>query len=365
MLHVLAGLNHGGIETWLMQVMRCIDWQAVQFDFLCLSGDAGSMADEARALGARFYPFRLTRNLPAFNRELAALVAANQYDIVHSHVHQFSGYVLWQAARLGVRGRIAHSFTAPPPAGAARRLYGALMRRLVDRYSTLRLGNAEPSMRALFGPAWRQRPDTQLLYCGIELPPISAAGRARVRQRHDIPPAATVIGHLGRLSPPKNHAFFVAVADRLTQQRPDLWFLIAGGGELQAAIAADIAQRGLRNVVLGGRVDHVGDYLAAMDAFLFPSLWEGLPQAVIEAQAAGLRCLCSEAVPQEAVVIADAVQIMPLAAGEAAWAAALRHLLDQPPLDRPAAAAAIAASPFSIASSTAGLLAYYRQEAAR
>ena len=367
-LHVLSSMDYGGIETWLMQVVKHVDRTAFKVDFCCLSGAFGVFEAELLAQGCVLHSCALRAGLRSFNSRLAGLLRDGRYDVVHSHVHLFSGYVLWRAARAGVTGRVAHSFTAPPRRlrSPARWVYERAMSRLIHRYATVGLGNSRASMVSLFGPRWTSDRRLQLLYCGIDTSRfLGALDCAATLARFGIPGDATVIGHVGRLVPPKNHRFFIDVAEELSHSYRDIWFLALGDGPLGESLRGEVARRGLTRVVFAGRVsdEEVAAALRSMRLLLFPSLWEGLPQTVIEAQAAGLPCLCSENVTREVEVVPGAVRFLPLGAGPIGWGTECLKWFERYPQDREAWCKRVALSPFGIEESTASLCKVYTDAA--
>ncbi len=360
-------MDRGGVETWLMQVMRHMDRTRFEFHFCCLSGRRGVYAEEIEELGGKVLPCPLSKNLLQFNRRFDALLDSEQYQIVHSHVHGFSGYILWRASKKAVRQRIAHSFTDPSQVDLSlwRQGYEQAMHYMIRRYATLGLGNSERSMISLFGEDWRNDPRWQLMYCGTDLARFQhATDSAEVRSWLQIPHNAPVIGHVGRLSPVKNHHFILEIARALAQQRKDTWFLLVGDGPLRTELECRAKELGLSQVVFTGPVEEAEPYYLAMDLFLFPSLWEGLPQSVIEAQAAGLRCLCSDAVTPEVGVVPDAVQFLPLSVGVEKWAQTCLLMLGQPKLQQVSTLNHLTESPFSIGKSVERLAFFYDNQQA-
>ena len=158
-LHVLGKLDRGGVETWLVQVLRHIDRQKYQMDFLVSDPSPGAYDEEVRSLGARIIPCLDYRNPPqyAFNF-WRILRKCGPYDCVHSHVHNCSGFVLMLAAMAGVRSRIAQSHTntklTETSAGPVRRVYVGLMRRLLKRYASLGIAVSSFAGDSLM-PGWR------------------------------------------------------------------------------------------------------------------------------------------------------------------------------------------------------------------
>lgn len=330
-LHVVGGMNRGGAETWLMHVLRHIDRDQFQMDFLVHTEQPCAYDDEIRALGSRIIPclhpsrpFSYARNLTKILRD------CGPYDIVHSHVHHYGGHVLRIAHQAGVPMRIAHSHSdtsnVEARAGLPRRLYLALMSRWIATHATHGLAASRKAAAALYGPAWEGDPRWRILYCGIDLEPFAQpVDRDAVRQELNIPLDAFVVGHVGRFVEPKNHLFFVDIAAEIVKREPAAYFLLVGDGPLRTKIEEKVARMDLAEhfIFTGVRSDIPRLMLGAMDVFLFPSLYEGLGLVLVEAQAAGLPSVVSDVVPEEAAVIKPSVQSLSLAQSVPIWADAV------------------------------------------
>ena len=145
---------------------------------------------------------------------------------------------------------------------------------------------------------------------------------ARQQMRNDLHLSdnTVVIGHVGRFVEAKNHLFLIDVFADVHRRNPDSVLLLVGDGELRPSIEAAIQENRLQDsVILAGVQSEVAPYYQAMDVFVFPSLYEGLPVSVVEAQAAGLHCCVSSNVPSDAA-ITDLVEFIPLEYGAERWA---------------------------------------------
>lgn len=362
-LHVLGSLRRGGVETWLMQLLRHIDREKYQLDFCCLSGQEGDHASQARLLGSEIFTIELTKTFPSFHRRFSGLLQVKGYDVVHSHVHHFSGYVLRQSAKLRVPTRIAHSHSAPNEDNVhlVRLAYLRQMEKWIEQYATVGLGVSTEAMVALFGADWQSDQRWNLMYCGIDVGSFKFSDNASqtIRSEYGIPADAQVVGHVGNFSEAKNHRFLLEIARTVTCQRDDIWFLLVGDGELRSEIEKQVRQDNIQRVVLAGSQSNVADFLSAIDLFLFPSKWEGLPLSVIEAQANGLHCLCSDVVTREVAVVPTAVRFMSLDCPATDWAQTCLSMLSKTQLKRIDACKAVAASPFAIQSSVRSLVQIY------
>mgnify|MGYP005845687543 CR=1 FL=1 len=333
-LHVVGGMNRGGVETWLMHVLRNIDRDQLQMDFLVHTTQPCAYDDELRSLGSKIipclYPSHPLRYAYNFRRVFNEY---GPYDKVHSHVHHFSGYVLYLAKQVGVPVRIAHSHNdtsmVQTRAGWLRQGYLKLMRQLLERYATHGLAASRKAAAALFGSNWQSNPRWQLLYYGIDLLPFHMVlDRVTVRTELHIPTNALVLGHVGRFVEQKNHTFLIDIMAKVVRHKPDTHLLLVGDGPLRPAIEAKVAQVGLsRHVTFAGlRADVPRLMMGAMDVFVLPSLYEGLGLVLIEAQAAGLPCVFSDVVPEEVDIVKPLVQRLSLLQAPAEWSAAILAL---------------------------------------
>ncbi len=364
-LHVLGSLAIGGVETWLTRVVRHLDGDRIATDFLLHSDDPGAYANEVTAAGCRIFSCPHARSPWRYARALRhVLDTAGPYRVVHTHVHHFSGYVLRIAHAAGVPVRIAHSHTDTSAADASapllRRAYLRLMHRELSRHMTCGLSASRRAASALFGADWERDPRVRILHCGIDIHPIQAAVRHVTRADLGIPRDAFVIGHVGRFVEAKNHHFLVEVARTVASLAHDARFLWVGDGPLLAEIRSRVSAAGLEDRVLlpGMRAD-VPALLTTMDAFAFPSLWEGMPLGLVEAQAAGLPCVVSDTISPEAHVVRELITVLPLSAGAQAWASALVTTRGRTRLQPDEARAAIERSTFTIEASTQALESIY------
>ena len=165
----------------------------------------------------------------------------------------------------------------------------------------------------LYGKGALQRPNYRRISNGIDLARFAFEGETRARMRAElgIPDGALVLGHIGRFTRPKNHVWLVELFAAWNKHHPESRLLLVGDGELREDVRRQCETLGLTDKVLmpGAHTD-TENYYQAMDVFVFPSLWEGLPVSVVEAQANGLPCLISEGITPE-VRVTDLVQALP------------------------------------------------------
>jgi len=333
-LHVVGSWGRGGTETWLMHVLKNMDRDRFEMDFLVHTAEPSAFDTLVSQRGGRLIPCLASTRPLVYGRRFGQILREEgPYDVVHSHVHHFSGYVLRLAYRAGVPHRIAHSHCDTSyednAASWRRRSYLAIMRVAISRYATCGIAASGSAGQALFGRTWRRDLRWRVLYCGIDLQPFrEPVDQAAVRAHLGIPRHAPVIGHVGGFRPPKNHSFLIRVAAYLLSQVPDLVVLLVGDGPLRSQIELEAATAGIgKRVIFAGLSDSVRRLLAAMDLFIFPSFGEGLPLAVLEAQAAGIPCLLSDVITKEVDVVPQLICRRPLSLPASEWARTILALL--------------------------------------
>jgi glycosyltransferase involved in cell wall biosynthesis len=359
-VHVVDSLGRGGIESWLMQTMRASP-EIRDRSVLCVTtgpiegqqtfrGEIDAMGIPVHRLGhARGFRFMLA---------LGRLLGRLRPRVVHAHMNHVAGWATAAARAAGVPMRIAHYHVTFPDEheNLLHRTYIAIVRALESATATHVLGCSVAAIESYCGAGWRSDPRRQVLYYGIDFDPFDEpVDRGAVRAELGIPADAFVVGHVGRFDRQKNHAFVIDVVSALIAREPRARLLLVGDGRLRPAVERKVAELGIAGAVVfaGVRADVPRIMLGAMDAFLFPSLFEGLGIVLIEAQASGLPCVFSDMVPAEATVVPRLCRRLALAEPPDAWARALLHWRDEPAQDRRAALAAVRASPFDMGAAAA------------
>ncbi|MEW6140993.1 MAG: glycosyltransferase family 1 protein [Thermodesulfobacteriota bacterium] len=363
-LHVLGGTERGGIETWVLNVLRKLDRTRFSMDILVHEPERGAYEDEMRDLGARIlrcphfrrpwkYAFDFVRYLSTFG----------PYEVVHTHGGYFSGLNMLLAMLWRVPVRIVHSHNdlrwLRQQEGLSRQLYYLMMGVLVRRCSTMGLAASRDAAEDYYGIAWESSGKFSILPCGVDLEPFSRPYDAHsVRRELGLPPEALVIGHVGRFTLQKNHPFILEIFREVLIQDPKAVLVLAGDGLLEPHTRTLVKQMNMGDKVLflGSRPDIPRLLITCIDVFLFPSLFEGLGLALVEAQAAGLRCVISDAIPEEADLVPDLVTRLSLSQPPGAWAEALLATARKPvPVSSAEALAVIASSPYNIHQSVKSL----------
>ena len=327
-LHVLGAMNRGGAETGHVRALNHIDRKQFQMDCLVHTTEPCAYDAEIRALGSQIIPC-LHYSKPWIYAQNFKKVLRDYgpYDVIHCHLHYFSGYSLFLAWQAGVKMRIAHSHVdgrlLQKNFSPFRQIYSQVMKQLIWRFATLGLAVSRPAAADLFGTNWEGDPRWRVLYYGIDLAPFrQAADSQALRFELGIPADAFVLGHVGRFTQEKNHTFLLDIAAEVCKREPKTYLLLVGDGPLRPDIAQKAQQIGLANRIIfaGLRSDVPHLMQGAMDAFVLPSLYEGLPTVVVEAQAAGLPCVISNVIAEETTTIKSLIWQMSLNEPASAWA---------------------------------------------
>lgn len=317
-LQVVTHMERGGLETMLMNYYRHIDREKVQFDFLVHRSQRAAYDDEIEALGGVIY--RLPRLVPwsrSYRKALDAFFAEHkEYQVVHVHQDCLSAIILKAAKKQGIPVRIAHSHNSNQDKNL---LYPVKLfyRCWIPKYATQLFACGKDAGDWMFCGA----PYT-VLNNAIDASAYRYNSVVAKQMRHSlsIPEDALVLGHVGRFSPQKNHEFLIDIFVACCQKVQNAYLLLVGEGGLKTQIEEKVQNLGLQDrVIFTGVRSDVQDLLQAMDVFVFPSLYEGLPVTMVEAQAAGLPCLISDGVPIECKMT-ELVRQIPLDASPEAWA---------------------------------------------
>jgi glycosyltransferase involved in cell wall biosynthesis len=366
-LHVLKGMNPGGIETWLMHVLRNIDRDRYRFDFLTSTTEKCAYDEEIRAMGCRIIPCLGPHNPLRYANNFMRCVRENgPYDVLHSHVHHYSGFVCMLGKITGIPSRVAHCHNDNKPkescAGFKRKAYLKFMELLIKRYSTKGLACSGLAAEDLFDVNWQADPRWQMLYYGIDLKPFEqAVSKVDVRSELGFPENSLILGHVGRFAEQKNHAFLIDIIAEAVNKEPRCRALLVGDGPLRPSIQEKVHSLGLdEHVVFAGvRSDIPRLMRGAMDVFVFPSLHEGLPMVLIEAQAAGLPVVVSDVVTRESVAIGELMHFVSLKDNPLKWARTMLSTLPEARNSQGRAVDAIKNTAFSIEHSLYGLTRIY------
>ena len=312
-------------KFWLIPVAVLVHMD-IQFDFVCMY-DKIAYEEEIRKLGGRIYYIpNVKKNYQGYIKELKKILKETKYDAVHVNMLSAANIVPLRVAHtMKVPKIIAHSHSSSCP-GLIRKIMDNWNRPKIAKYATDRVACGEMAGRWLFGDKAFQSGQVTLINNAIQAEKFSFSEKDRDSLRKELGwENKTVIGHVGRFDIPKNHDRMLDIFQQIVSEKKDVMLCLVGPKEgLYKEIKEKTVQKGLEDkVYFAGKQENIRRYLSAMDVFLFPSVFEGVPFALIEAQANGLACVMSEAVSEEAVVFPERVRRLSLDRDNIQWAAAV------------------------------------------
>ena len=377
-LHVITVFSVGGVEIWLIALLRHMQALASQgrvvesFDVLLTGGVPHELDELAVSLGARLHYLRFSRRrYVSFAKGLRRILQAGNYSVIHDHQDFAAGWHFIAASRGLPPVRIVHVHNAPARLREAgrtkmRRALLGVSARFIKRYATHVLGTSSQILTQYrFVPGAFPRQRILDLHCGFD---VSRFGESHERANESLcaelgwPAGSRIALFVGRLdgfdeSNPgwngKNPEFALRVAKAAIDSGSDIRFVLVGGPEeMRLALDASLRQSGYADRIrLVGQRHDVPRIMAAAHTLLFPSLEEGLGMVAVEAQAAGLRVIASDTVSREATVIPELMTYLPLALGTGVWAQTLRESIEAERFNSADANARVSASRFSIEAS--------------
>ncbi len=336
-LHCFGGMELGGAETFAMHAYRSVDRGRLQFDFAVSAEKECYYDEEIRSLGGRViqHTAPAKAGLRSYGRELRTILRQfGPFSAIHCHLSYFSGYVLRIAASEGVPVRIAHLHnTRDARSGTLLGLaYHTAMGRLIKRHATHIFGCSGKVLEVTFGNGWPNDSRMSIMRNGIDLKPYSAPRRpqAVLRQELSLPTEGTLLGHVGNLTAAKNHKFLVEMFRHYLKKDPKATLVLVGDGPLRNVIASQVKACSLNDRVrfLGRQAQSdIPALLAAFDVLVMPSIHEGLPVSLIEAQAAGVPCVVSDAITREVDLALGLLRFVNLREGSGQWLHAVEDAL--------------------------------------
>lgn len=317
-LQCVNDMHRAGLETMLMNYYRHIDRNKIQFDFLTHRPYRSDYDDEIEALGGRIYyaPRLYPQNFPKYFRYMRDFFKEHpEYKIVHSHIDSMSFMPLLAAKKAGVPVRIAHSHNTSIDRDM-KYFLKQYFRFQIPKVANYFCACGKEAGEFLFGSK-----EYQYIPNAIEVGRFLYDPKVRERTRRNLGwDGHYIIGHVGRLSYQKNHDYLVKIFKEISMQDDSALLVLIGVGEKEEEIRKLIEKLGLTKKVamLGSRSD-VNELYQAMDVFVMPSFFEGIPVVGVEAQFSGLPCVFSDKVPRQ-VKFAENVKFISLKESEKEWA---------------------------------------------
>jgi len=294
-LHIFGGMNRGGAELRTLATMLPLADKGIQLEFCALSGKKGVLDDGIITAGSQvhycalglFFPFKLFK-----------LLRQEKFDTVHSHVALVSGVILFIAWLAGVKQRITHFRSTQEVAERSfiRKLRNNFFHSLINIFSTDILGVCQAALVAFWRKDWQKDSRCKVIYNGLKIIDFQKKDPT-FWHKYAIHPNTPVIVNIARMDPPKNHLFMVELLNQFITSFGNGYLVFVGKEDSSTkekiiALAKKYACE--QQIIFVGEQGNIYPFIQNADTLLFPSLWEGLPGAVIEAASVGLPVVASD-----------------------------------------------------------------------
>lgn len=323
-LHVFAHTNRGGAETMVMNYYRAINRNHFQFYFINHGNKSGSYDDEIHSLGGEVYqlPRFSGYNIREYRNSWDEFLDSYSFDVIHIHYFTIAWMILPIAKKHGIKTRIVHAHTSILRPFIKRVVFNSFLNK-VKRDSTLLMACSYEAGESIF-----KTNDFKVLYNAVNIQRFKFKTEIRDKIRNSLGLTANclVIGHTGSFTYPKNHKKILSVFKEVYLTNNDAHLVLVGSGPLMAeikSIATDLSIS--QNVHFLGQRSDVNEVLQAFDVFLFPSIFEGLPVALVEAQATGLPCFFSKNITNEVCLINQLCHLISVDASDNNWSNEILH----------------------------------------
>lgn len=328
-LHIGLDTHMGGIETYLLKIATYVDRSRYEFAFLMYDNEKPCFYDELTAMGWKFYNVTSRRkNFLKNRRDLKHLFKTERFDYIHCHLNSLS-YIAPVTIALDCGCKvIVHSRNA----GAISSLPSQILHKInyyrLPKDKIQCVAVSDLAGKWMFG----KNADFVVLNNGLDTNKYEFSEEARhsIRQEFNLGNREVIL-HTGAFRPQKNHSFLIEIFNVYLSYNPNAVLMLVGDGNLKNDIEYRINELNIKDsVVLTGVRYDIPKLLSAADKFLFPSFYEGFPNALIEAEAAGLYCVCADTITRQ-VQVPEQCEYLSLEAPISEW---VRVLSVAPVLDR-------------------------------
>ncbi|MBP3817753.1 MAG: glycosyltransferase family 1 protein [Butyrivibrio sp.] len=314
-LQIIGIVCGGGVESVIMNYYRNMDRRKVQFDFVIDGKDKSILDDEIVSLGGKVYhvtPYK--ENIIKYMHDIYLIMISHEHNIVHDNMNTMAFFSLLPAWLAGKKIRILHNHTTNYLAESEKMKYimKSCLRPFAKIFANKLFACSNKAGEWIYGSKNMKNGKVRIINNAIDESyfSYSKTNRDKLRRELGISDETIVIGHVGRMVPPKNHIFILDVFKSYHKKNNDSVLMLIGDGPLREKIRVKAKEIGIENRVyfLGHRNDVAACY-SAMDLFVLPSLYEGLPVVAIEAQANGLPICMSTAITDEVIIADNAVRL--------------------------------------------------------
>lgn len=301
-LHIVPNMNMGGLETFIMNIYENIDREKIQFDFLEHYKEESAYDKRIEELGGKIYHFSFRND----KRIIKYIVSLNkffrkhkEYKVIHCHMESVGSLVFFIAKLHGIKVRIGHSHTT-----SANNDLKGFIKKIISKpfkyFTTINLACSTEAGKYLFG---KKKFTVIPNAINMDVFKYNLEFRNNLRKEFNISDEKLVIGHVGRMDKGKNQLFLIDIFNNYIKVNKNALLVLVGAGEDKEKIINKIDEYKISDkVILTGIRRDVNKIYSMFDMFIFPSLFEGLPLTLIEAEVNGLNILASSSISKECVI---------------------------------------------------------------
>lgn len=320
-LQYTGAMNRGGAETLLMNIYRNINRDKFEFHFITHSKNKSDYDDEINKLGGKVIYIEKPRvkNLNRFSNQFRQIINDyGPYEAIHTHMQLFNGIILKEAEKNGIKVRISHAHLNGDYCRKSlfREVYVNYSKKLINKHCTHKLSCSNESGKYLYNSS-----NFKLIKNAIDINQFKFDEKSNfLKKQLNIENKNKLIVHIGTFKNAKNHDFIIDVFNELNEIYNNYNLILVGRGELEESIKQKVKLLGLEKKVyfLGTRED-IPEILQSSDVFFMPSILEGLPVVLVEAQAAGVPCVISSNIPKECDMKLNLIKSLDLQDSKEEW----------------------------------------------
>lgn len=299
-IQVVGSMNLGGIEAFLMNILRNIDRSRFEMLFLCYSDEEYAYEKEINTLGSRIIHISSPKKVGYFKhlKELINVFEKEKPDVVHAHNEFNAGFSMYAAKKCCIKKRFSHAHTTITnrKKSVVRFVYEYFMKKSIIKNTTMRFACSLESGKHFYGKnTFTVIPNV----VDISKFQFSSNLRKKYRERYNLMENSVVIGHVGSFYPVKNQKFLIEVLNQIVNNHHLNYFhlfFVGTGDEMDSCKKLSLKYNLNDNIHFPGATNEVSEILNIFDCFAFPSLYEGIPLSLIEAQSNGLLAYVSDCV---------------------------------------------------------------------
>lgn len=299
-------MNAGGAETFLMKIFRKVNHDEFHFDFCVSSREPGFYDEEIKGYGSRiFFIHPKTESFRKFKKDLTTIIKKEKYDAVYRcGATGFMAIDLWIAKKCGVKTRVFRSTNAGTTENKFKQFLNVIFRHLLTSKCNVKMAPSMLAAEYTFGKRVAHK-HVYIINNGIDVAKYKYSPSASSSCRTELGLIdRRVFLHVGRFVQQKNHAFLINIFEKYLKYDSNATLILIGEGPLKNKIKEIIKNKGLeKNVLIMPVIKEIEKYYSVADVLLLPSLFEGMPNVVVEAQCSGLPCIVSDKVTREANIL--------------------------------------------------------------